>query len=194
MDGRIIRFIRGLFSFNVGLLNRDPTTLAYAIQRSCENKAAVVSADEKEQGLRATLNLGHTFGHAIETGLGYGAWLHGEAVAAGTIMAADMSLRQGWISESVKSRTHELMKKAILPTSLLNEVAEAEGGEEYDSMRKRLTTEAFLDIMSVDKKVADGRLSLVLLQGELGGCVITNKFDADILRSVVDDYCSGRII
>ena len=194
MDGRIIRFIRGLFSFNAGLLNRDPATLAYAIQRSCENKAAVVSADEKEQGLRATLNLGHTFGHAIETGLGYGAWLHGEAVAAGTIMAADMSLRQGWISESVKSRTHELMKKAILPTSLLNEVAEAEGGEEYDSMRKRLTTEAFLDIMSVDKKVADGRLSLVLLQGELGGCVITNKFDADILRSVVDDYCSGRII
>ena len=194
MDGRIIRFIRGLFSFNAGLLNRDPATLAYAIQRSCENKAAVVSADEKEQGLRATLNLGHTFGHAIETGLGYGAWLHGEAVAAGTIMAADMSLRQGWISESVKSRTHELMKKAILPTSLFNAVAEAEGGEEYDSMRKRLSTEAFLDIMSVDKKVADGRLSLVLLQGELGGCVITNKFDADILRSVVDDYCSGRII
>ena len=176
----------------IGLLKRDPQILAYAIQRSCENKAAVVSADEKEEGLRATLNLGHTFGHAIETGLGYGAWLHGEAVAAGTIMAADMSLRQGWIDESLKSRTDELMRKALLPVNLHNEMADTEGGDEYKVMKQALTTDAFLDIMSVDKKVADGKLSLVLLQGELGGCVITNKFDAGILRNVVDDYCSGR--
>lgn len=182
-----------MYSFqSLGLLNRDPQTLAYAIQRSCENKAAVVSADEKEEGLRATLNLGHTFGHAIETGLGYGAWLHGEAVAAGTIMAADMSLRQGWIDESLKKRTDELMKKALLPVNLHNELAHHEGGQEYQAMRQALTTDAFLDIMSVDKKVADGKLSLVLLQGELGKCVITNKFDASILRDVVDDYCSGR--
>jgi 3-dehydroquinate synthase len=175
-----------------GLIDRDPAALAYAIRRSCENKAAVVTADEREEGVRATLNLGHTFGHAIETGLGYGAWLHGEAVAAGTLMAADMSLRQGWIGEDVFRRLDSLMRRAQLPVNLANPAAETEGGAGYSALKLALGTDAFLDIMSVDKKVADGQLSLVLLKGDLGGCVITNKFDAVLLRAVVDDYTSSR--
>ena len=86
------------------LLARDPEALAEAVERSCRNKAEVVAADETEQGERATLNLGHTFGHAIETGLGYGQWLHGEAVAAGTIMAADLSRRLGWLTDDEVAR------------------------------------------------------------------------------------------
>ncbi|CAI9110967.1 OLC1v1011083C4 [Oldenlandia corymbosa var. corymbosa] len=99
------------------LLSRDPGAFAYAIKRSCENKAEVVSQDEKESGLRATLNLGHTFGHAIETGFGYGQWLHGEAVAAGTVMAVDMSYRLGWIDDSLVKRVHIILKQANLPTA-----------------------------------------------------------------------------
>ena len=86
------------------LLSRDADALAYAIERSCINKAEVVAQDEKEGGVRATLNLGHTFGHAIETHTGYGSWLHGEAVAAGTAMAADLSHRLGWIDRSIMDR------------------------------------------------------------------------------------------
>ncbi|KAH0969170.1 hypothetical protein GBA52_028982 [Prunus armeniaca] len=97
------------------LMSRDPGALAYAIKRSCENKAEVVSLDEKESGLRATLNLGHTFGHAIETGVGYGQWLHGEAVAAGTVMAVDMSYRLGWIDESLVKRANNIIKQFKLP-------------------------------------------------------------------------------
>lgn len=90
---------------NMGaLLARDPAATMYAIERSCVNKAEVVAQDEREGGVRATLNLGHTFGHAIETATGYGSWLHGEAVAAGTAMAADMSVRLGWIDESIRDR------------------------------------------------------------------------------------------
>lgn len=135
---------------------------------------------------------GHTFGHAIETGMGYGAWLHGEAVAAGTMMAADMSRRLGWIDPLLYARIEKLMRLSQLPTNLANHDAEAEGGAEYSNSKSTLTTDAFLDIMSVDKKVADGKLSLVLLKGELGQCLITEKFDAGVLRSVVDDYCTSR--
>ncbi|KAA3477500.1 3-dehydroquinate synthase, chloroplastic [Gossypium australe] len=95
----------------------DPDAFAYAIKRSCENKAEVVSLDEKESGLRATLNLGHTFGHAIETGFGYGEWLHGEAVAAGTVMAVDMSYRLGWIDSSIVKRVNDILQRATLPTA-----------------------------------------------------------------------------
>ncbi|XWS29180.1 hypothetical protein CRYUN_Cryun24cG0006400 [Craigia yunnanensis] len=98
------------------LMARDPNVLAYAIKRSCENKAEVVSLDEKESGLRATLNLGHTFGHAIETGFGYGQWLHGEAVAAGTVMAVDMSYRLGWIDSSIVKRVNDILLQAKLPS------------------------------------------------------------------------------
>merc|ERR1712038_229332 len=97
------------------LLQRDPSATRYAVKRSCENKAEVVKADEKEAGIRATLNLGHTFGHAIESGTGYGAWLHGEAVAIGTAMAATMSYKMGWIDEDLVKRTYDILMSANLP-------------------------------------------------------------------------------
>ena len=163
------------------------------IIRSCQNKANVVAADEKEDGVRATLNLGHTFGHAIETGLGYGSWLHGEAVATGMMMAADMSYKLHWIDESVVTRTRILLERSKLPTTLANYHTEEEcastGDQNYAKFKKSLTTARFLDLMSNDKKVANGQLSLILLKGELGTSVITNKFDVSVLESTVGEYC-----
>ncbi|KAK9284923.1 hypothetical protein L1049_024104 [Liquidambar formosana] len=147
------------------LMARDPDALAYAIKRSCENKAEVVSLDEKESGLRATLNLGHTFGHAIETGFGYGQWLHGEAVAAGMVMAVDMSYRLGWIDDSIVKRVRDILQRAKLPTA------------PPDTM----TVEMFKAVMAVDKKVADGLLRLILLKGPLGSCVFTGDYDRKAL-------------
>jgi len=150
---------------NIGLLNaRDKQALAYAIGRSCELKAEIVAADERESGQRALLNLGHTFGHAIETGTGYGVWLHGEAVATGMLMAADLSARHGWLPEDVVRRTGALLQRAHLPTR---------PPDEMDAAR-------FLELMAVDKKVVDGGLRLVLLKG-LGDAVVTGDFDAGLL-------------
>ncbi|KAF8101416.1 hypothetical protein N665_0205s0012 [Sinapis alba] len=151
------------------LLARDPAALAYAIKRSCENKADVVSQDEKESGLRATLNLGHTFGHAIETGFGYGEWLHGEAVAAGTVMAVDMSYRLGWIDDSIVERVNNILKRAKLPTT----------------PPESMTVSMFKSIMAVDKKVADGLLRLILLKGPLGNCVFTGDYDREALDATL---------
>jgi 3-dehydroquinate synthase len=137
------------------LLARDPVALQYAITRSCKNKAEVVGVDERESGERALLNLGHTFGHAIESGMGYGVWLHGEAVAAGTMMAADLSCRLGWISQSDVARVRALFKRAKLPV-----VAPDLGVEKY------------LDLMGMDKKVEGGKMRFVLLK-QLGHAVIT---------------------
>ncbi|GMY12264.1 putative 3-dehydroquinate synthase [Fagus crenata] len=147
------------------LMARDPNALAYAIKRSCENKAEVVSLDEKESGLRATLNLGHTFGHAIETGFGYGQWLHGEAVAVGMVMAVDMSYRLGWIDDSIVKRVHNILQQAKLPTF----------------PPEIMTVEMFKSVMAVDKKVADGLLRLILLKGPLGNCVFTGDYDRKAL-------------
>ncbi|PHU26928.1 3-dehydroquinate synthase, chloroplastic [Capsicum chinense] len=147
------------------LLAREPAAFTYAIKRSCENKAEVVSQDEKESGLRATLNLGHTFGHAVETGFGYGQWLHGEAVAAGTVMAVDMSRRLGWIDDSLVQRVQKILQQAKLPTS----------------PPETMTVEMFKSIMAVDKKVADGKLRLILLKGPLGSCVFTGDYDQKAL-------------
>lgn len=147
------------------LLARDSTAFTYAIKRSCENKAEVVSQDEKESGLRATLNLGHTFGHAVETGVGYGQWLHGEAVAAGTVMAVDMSHRLGWIDDSLVQRVQKILEQAKLPTL----------------PPETMTVEMFKSIMAVDKKVADGKLRLILLKGPLGNCVFTGDYDQKAL-------------
>ncbi|XP_002983660.2 3-dehydroquinate synthase, chloroplastic [Selaginella moellendorffii] len=155
------------------LLARDPDALAYAIKRSCENKAEVVSLDEKEAGLRATLNLGHTFGHAIETGIGYGGWLHGEAVAAGTVMAADLSFRLGWIDASLQSRILNLLKRAKVPVA----------------PPSTMTIEKFQNIMAVDKKVVDGDLRLILLKGELGNCVFTSAYDTKALEETLHSFC-----
>jgi 3-dehydroquinate synthase len=162
------------------LLARDPQTLRYAVKRSCENKAIVVKADEKEAGVRATLNLGHTFGHAIENGSGYGTYLHGEAVAIGTAMAASMSGEMGWIDESLVQGVYDILLQAKLPVSL-----------PVDSPMNR---ENFLDLMSVDKKVADGQLRLILLKGKLGECVFTGDFDKDAMVKIVDAFvaeCAG---
>ncbi|KAJ8771169.1 hypothetical protein K2173_023494 [Erythroxylum novogranatense] len=158
-----------------GLLARDPSALAYAIKRSCENKAEVVSLDEKESGLRATLNLGHTFGHAIETGFGYGQWLHGEAVAAGTVMAVDMSYRLGWIDDSIVRRVHSILQQVKLPTA----------------PPQTMTVEMFKSVMAVDKKVADGLLRLILLKGPLGSCVFTGDYDRKALDDTLHAFCKS---
>lgn len=143
-----------------GLLQGDQEALAYAIERSCQNKANVVAQDEKEGGIRAILNLGHTFGHAIETAQGYGQWLHGEAVAAGMVMAADLSRRMGWLSETDVQRTKALLQRAQLPVA---------GPED-------MTSEQFLALMAVDKKVLDGQLRLVLLE-KIGKALVTSDID-----------------
>ena len=146
----------------------QPAALIEAIQRSCAAKARVVGADERESGLRAILNLGHTFGHAIETHMGYGEWLHGEAVAAGTVMALEMSSRLGWISGAERDRGIRLLVRAGLPV-----VPPAE-----------MRPEDFLEHMAVDKKVLDGRLRLVLLKG-LGEAVITDDFPREVLDATL---------
>ncbi|MEW5307501.1 MAG: hypothetical protein WDW36_009892 [Sanguina aurantia] len=158
------------------LLARDPVATAYAIERSCINKAEVVVQDEREGGVRATLNLGHTFGHAIETGTGYGAWLHGEAVSAGTVMAADLSYRLGWIDRSLLDRTRTLMQRAGLPIG----------------PPEAMTAAQFLGLMAVDKKVLEGQLRLVLLKGPLGGCVVTGDFDHAKLQETLLHFCGGK--
>lgn len=175
----------GLFEWlegNVGaVLARQPAALAHCVAASCRNKAAVVGADERETdsssaGGRATLNLGHTFGHAIENGTGYGTWLHGEAVSIGTAMAATLSLRLGWIEEGVFERTLALLRKARLPVQV-----PADGS---------MTRNKFRSLMAVDKKAANGAVRLILLKGPLGGCVFTKEFDPDALTATIEEYCA----
>ncbi|MDV7210799.1 3-dehydroquinate synthase [Azotobacter beijerinckii] len=150
----------------------DTALLTEAIARSCAAKARVVGADERESGVRATLNLGHTFGHAIETHMGYGSWLHGEAVAAGIVMALEMSRRLGWIDEAGRDRGIRLLLRAGLPV-----VPPAE-----------ISTDDFLRHMAVDKKVLGGQLRLVLLR-RLGEAVVTGDFPREALQATLDtDY------
>ena len=150
------------------LVNRNTIALAYAIDRSCKNKAKVVAADEKETGQRALLNLGHTFGHAIETGMGYGKWLHGEAVASGMIIAARLSQKLGWIKQVDVERVIDLIERANLPVTAPS----------------KMTPEQFIDLMSVDKKVSDGVLKLVLYKA-LGQAVITSDYTLDALKEAI---------
>jgi len=150
---------------------RDSTALAYAIERSCANKAEVVATDEYEtakEGGRALLNLGHTFGHAIETGAGYGEWLHGEAVAAGTMMAAELSRCLGWLEESDVSRVRRLLEGAGLPVR-----------------GAKLGAKRYLDLMSHDKKVVDGQLRLVLLK-RLGEAVTTTEASQAQIQAAIE--------
>jgi len=146
------------------LLARNPQALAYAIERSCADKAAVVAEDERESGRRAILNFGHTFGHAIEAVQGYGNWLHGEAVAAGMVMAAELSLLRGWIAAEDVARLRALLSKANLPQ------------QSPADMR----VDEYLQAMSVDKKVQDGKLRLVLLRA-LGDAQIIDDTAKDQL-------------
>ena len=150
------------------LLDRDEQALSFAIYQSCENKAEVVSADEREAGERALLNLGHTFGHAIEAGLGYGTWLHGEAVAAGMAMAADLSQRLGWLGGRDVERIKSLLSRAQLPIRA----------------PARIEPSQFLDLMSVDKKTQGGRLRLVLLEA-IGRALVTDDFESEHLMQTL---------
>jgi len=149
------------------LLARDPEALGHAILRSCTHKAEVVAADERETGERALLNLGHTFGHAIEAGTGYGTWLHGEAVAAGTVLAAEMSCRMDLIARSTVDRIRRVFASAKLPVS-----APGLGADRY------------LDLMGLDKKVEGGRLRLILLRA-IGSAFVTADVPPDTLRSLL---------
>ena len=153
------------------LLARDGEALAEAVERSCRNKAEVVAADETEQGERATLNLGHTFGHAIETGLGYGEWLHGEAVAAGAVMAAELSRRLGWLSDADVARVRRIHGRAGLPVT---------GAD--------LGADRYLELMAHDKKVSDGTLRLVLLKA-IGRAVITSEASTADIRAAIEACC-----
>lgn len=154
------------------LLAREREALAYAVYRSCENKAEVVAADERESGDRALLNLGHTFGHAIETGLGYGEWLHGEAIAAGTLIAAELSKRMGWIDGASVARIESLFLRAGLPVY----------GAPLGATR-------YLELMRHDKKVQDGKLRLVLL-ADIGKGVIFDAAEEETIRAAIDARCT----
>jgi 3-dehydroquinate synthase len=152
------------------LMQLDEAVLSEAIYRSCQNKADVVAKDEHEQGERALLNLGHTFGHAIENAMGYGVWLHGEAVAAGTMMAADLSQRMDWLSANDVARIKNSLLAANLPL-----------------VPPKLGAAKYLDLMGLDKKVENGKIRLVLQQG-IGRAVITSDYDADKLSACLSAY------
>ena len=153
------------------LLERDPEALAYAIEISCRCKAEIVAEDEKEGGVRALLNLGHTFGHAIETGTGYGNWLHGEAVATGMLMAADLSMRLGNLSQQDVERVDNLLDMAMLPTRAPH----------------HMDYEHFIDLMAIDKKVRAGKINLVLFN-KLGDAIVTDDFDKNLLRETIEAH------
>ena len=153
---RDLPFLEWLENHLEDLLRKDTQALEKAIYCACRNKAEIVASDEREHGERALLNLGHTFGHAIETGLGYGRWLHGEAVSAGTMMAIKLSHLLGWLDVRDVSRAESLFRRAGLPVT-----GPAMGGERY------------LELMQHDKKVQNGRIRLVLLK-ELGRAVVSD--------------------
>jgi 3-dehydroquinate synthase len=157
------------------VLERDSEALIETVEASCRNKAEVVALDEKEGGVRATLNLGHTFGHAIETKAGYGTYLHGEAVGIGMHMAAKMSRDLGWISDELFERAVALVARAKVPIVL--------------PLDSPLDVASFESIMAVDKKVADGLLRLILLKGDLGNCVFTGEYDRGVLKQTLEHFC-----
>jgi len=158
-----------------GLMSGDDESLAEAIYRSCENKASVVAQDEREGGIRATLNLGHTFGHAIEAHQGYGKWLHGEAVGAGMMMAADLSRRLGYLSEKDEHDLLRLLQAAHLPVK----------------GPRDMSCDDYISRMAVDKKVLDGALRLVLLKG-IGEAYITSEVPRDLLEETLMAYGASR--
>ena len=152
-----------------GLSNLDQDQLAQAVLVSCQNKARVVEQDERETGLRAILNLGHTFGHAIETVMGYGKWLHGEAVAVGMVMAIDLSIREGRIDEEDRKRGVALLQQAGLPVT----------------PPKDISVEQYLKAMSIDKKAVDGQIKLVLLNA-IGEAFVSADYNQDKLLQTLN--------
>ena len=156
------------------LLKRDRVALAHAVKRSCEIKAWVVGQDERESGLRAILNFGHTFGHAIEAGMGYGAWLHGEGVAAGMVMAAELSKRLGMVDEAFVLRLRHLIERAGLPVRGPRIDADDNAGR-------------YLQLMRIDKKSEAGEIRFVLIDGP-GKAIMRPAPDA-LVREVIDANC-----
>jgi 3-dehydroquinate synthase len=156
------------------LVARDPLALAYAVQRSCEIKAHVVGQDERESGLRAILNFGHTFGHAIEAGMGYGQWLHGEAVGCGLVMAAELSLRLGLIDAAFSQRIHRMVAAAGLPT-----VGPTLPGVD--------NAESYMALMRVDKKAEGGEIRFVLIDAP--GRAAVRPAPDTLVREVIDACC-----
>jgi 3-dehydroquinate synthase len=172
---RDLPFLEWLEANMDSLMRRDADLLSQAIERSCANKAEVVAGDERESakdGGRALLNLGHTFGHAIETGVGYGEWLHGEAIAAGTVMAAELSRRLGWLNSADVDRVRNILARAGLPVT-----------------GARLGADRYLDLMGHDKKVIAGRLRLVLLK-RLGEAMTFAGASAVDIRAAIDTCCA----
>ena len=162
------KFFEWLESHIQYLMEMNPKYLIEAVQRSCENKAAVVEADEFESGIRAILNLGHTFGHAIEVAEGYGNWLHGEAVGAGMVMAAKLSQSMGWLADKDVGRIVALIKKAGLPTE-----------------PPKISVKKYMELMMLDKKTKDGQINLVL-QKSIGDAVLTNQYDPKKLHQILE--------
>jgi 3-dehydroquinate synthase len=162
-------FLAWLEAHMAELLSRDPDALAYVIRRSCEIKAEIVAADELEHGQRALLNLGHTFGHAVETATGYGAWLHGEAVAVGMCLAADLSARMGWLTDADVARIRRVVASAGLPVDLPDD----------------LSAVRLMELMAVDKKVQEGRLRLVLMRHP-GDALVTAEVADDLLKATLE--------
>jgi 3-dehydroquinate synthase len=156
---------------NIGkLVARDPAALAHAVKRSCEIKASVVQQDERESGLRAILNFGHTFGHAIEAGLGYGQWLHGEAVGCGMVMALHLSRRLGFLDDAFVSRMTSLLREAGLPVQ-----------------GPRLGPDRYMELMRVDKKAESGEIRFIVID-KPGSAAMRGAPDA-LVAQVIDDCC-----
>jgi 3-dehydroquinate synthase len=149
------------------ILRRDPAALTHAVRRSCELKAGIVAEDERESGSRALLNFGHTFGHAIEAGTGYGSWLHGEAVAAGMVMAAELSLLMGHLKKSEVARVRDLLRRAGLPIA-----------------GPALAPERLIELMAVDKKAAKGKTRFVLLES-MGRAALRADIDVHAVRAAI---------
>lgn len=155
------------------LVKKQSASLIEAIERSCQCKADVVAQDEKEQGKRALLNLGHTFGHAIEAGMGYGNWLHGEGVSAGTLQAAYLSQLMGYLSKTDVTRIKAIFEQANLPV--------------YPPNQTDMPNQKFLDLMAGDKKVQAGTIRLVLLK-TLGEAFVTGDYPQDLLIKTLTDW------
>ena len=168
-----IKFFEWLEKNIERLMSRDPEALSYAIERSCQDKADIVAKDEKEAGLRALFNLGHTFGHAIESGMGYGNWLHGEGVSAGTMQAVYLSKLLGHLSEDDVTRVQSLFERVNLPVK--------------PPTFEEMSNQVFLDLMAGDKKVQAGTIRLVLLKS-IGQAYVTGDYPDHLLEKTLTEW------
>jgi 3-dehydroquinate synthase len=161
-------FVEWLEKHMEDLLARERGALVYAVRRCCELKAGVVAADERESGVRALLNFGHTFGHAIEAGTGYGAWLHGEAIAAGMVMAAALSRNLGLVQAADVARVRRLIERAGLPVA-----------------GPTIAPQQLVELMAVDKKAAQGKVRFVVLEGIGRAALRSGLEDVQVREAIV---------